>query len=273
MDHTQVAESHLVEQYLLEELPPELRDEFEEHFFDCLECAAELRMTGAFLDAARSELQAPELALLLANQTPIELEKPRAKVIQWPVAFALAALAACLLVAVLVYQSFVTVPHLRGELAALDTPEVLPTLSLAAGASRGGALPSITRNGAQAVLLQFDIPTPLPEQSPDQSQDQPSSEPITQAPSPAQSQPSPQAPFLSYTCSFYSPALELLWTVQLPAQAAHDTVNLRVPLRSKVGGTYILEVKGHQNSGPNDTGVTVANYRFSLNADTSGAGH
>jgi Putative zinc-finger len=37
MDHHQATQLTAVEKYLLDELPPELRDEFEEHYFDCQE--------------------------------------------------------------------------------------------------------------------------------------------------------------------------------------------------------------------------------------------
>jgi len=47
-----------VEKYLLEELTPELRDEFEEHFFDCQECALDVQATAAFMAAARQEFKA-----------------------------------------------------------------------------------------------------------------------------------------------------------------------------------------------------------------------
>ena len=53
MDHHQATQLTAVEKYLLDELTPELRDEFEEHFFDCQECATDLRATAGFIDAAK----------------------------------------------------------------------------------------------------------------------------------------------------------------------------------------------------------------------------
>ena len=43
MDHEAAVQQMVVEQYLLDELAPELRDEFEEHLFDCAECSLDLR--------------------------------------------------------------------------------------------------------------------------------------------------------------------------------------------------------------------------------------
>jgi hypothetical protein len=57
MNHEEAARLSLVEKYLLEELPPDLRDQFEEHYFDCQECAADLRATAVFLDTAKDELK------------------------------------------------------------------------------------------------------------------------------------------------------------------------------------------------------------------------
>ena len=57
MDHHQATQLTAVEKYLLDELPPELRDEFEEHFFDCQDCATDLRATAGFIDAAKREFK------------------------------------------------------------------------------------------------------------------------------------------------------------------------------------------------------------------------
>lgn len=43
MDHTAVVRQKMTERYLLDELDAEVRDEFEEHFFDCPECALDIR--------------------------------------------------------------------------------------------------------------------------------------------------------------------------------------------------------------------------------------
>jgi hypothetical protein len=58
MDHNQSTNLMAVEKYLLEELTPDVRDEFEEHFFDCEECATDLQATAAFMAAARQEFKA-----------------------------------------------------------------------------------------------------------------------------------------------------------------------------------------------------------------------
>ncbi len=57
MDHQEALRRSAVEKYLLNEMPGPERDEFEEHFFGCQECAADLRATAAFLDGAKQELR------------------------------------------------------------------------------------------------------------------------------------------------------------------------------------------------------------------------
>ena len=44
------------ERYLLEELSPELREAFEEHMFECPECALDVRAGNVFLSEAKEQL-------------------------------------------------------------------------------------------------------------------------------------------------------------------------------------------------------------------------
>ena len=43
------------EKYVLGELAEELREAYEEHYFDCQECATEVIATAAFVDGARDK--------------------------------------------------------------------------------------------------------------------------------------------------------------------------------------------------------------------------
>ena len=60
MDHKQAVEDHAVERYFLGELSPEERDAFEEHYFTCTECAAEVCAGARFRANARRVLAQPE---------------------------------------------------------------------------------------------------------------------------------------------------------------------------------------------------------------------
>jgi len=60
MEHNRATETHAVERYLLGEMPPEERDDFEEHYFGCTVCAQEVRHGARFRANAREVLGAPE---------------------------------------------------------------------------------------------------------------------------------------------------------------------------------------------------------------------
>jgi hypothetical protein len=225
MDHQAAIQSTAVEKYLLNEMSSPECDAFEEHYFDCPECAADLRATAAFLDAAKEELKA-------APATVPKLEaagKPRS-VLQWKPVLAWTALAASLLVTA--YQNIVVYPHLAREVAQLKTPEILPSLSLVSGNSRGAEAPSIAMSKGQPFLLLVDIPT--------------------------------QDRFLSYTCSLYSPSGVPVWHVQVSSQEAKDTVSIRVPAIEKVAGTYTLLVQGDPDRASVGPLVDLAHYHFAL---------
>lgn len=53
MEHAEAVENQAVERYLLEELTAAEADSFEEHYFDCPECAEDLRAGAAMLDGGR----------------------------------------------------------------------------------------------------------------------------------------------------------------------------------------------------------------------------
>jgi anti-sigma factor RsiW len=54
MDHNEALRLRAVEKYVLGELPPSLRDQFEEHFFECQECAQDVKAAAEFVDNARA---------------------------------------------------------------------------------------------------------------------------------------------------------------------------------------------------------------------------
>jgi anti-sigma factor RsiW len=152
VNHFEATQSRAVEKYLLGEMLPSERDAFEEHFFDCPECAADLRATAAFLDAAKSELK--DLSRSTVQPQPV---KRSPFVLPWKPALAWGALAASLLVTA--YQNILVFPRLTNEVAQLKAPEVLPSLSLVSGNSRGGETSSMTVANTKPFLLLVDVPT------------------------------------------------------------------------------------------------------------------
>jgi hypothetical protein len=223
MNHQQATETMATERYLLDELTPEARDAFEEHFFDCQECATDLRAGAGFVDAAKRELGASPKAMAAAS------DKPRRGFFR--PALAWGALAASLLV--MAYQNVVVYPHYKTEIAELQAPEILPSLSLVGGNSRGGEIPAAAVAPQKPFLLSLDIPT--------------------------------QDRFSSYTCLLSSPSGAIVWRADVPRESAKDTVSIRVPSGNRQSGEYTLTVQGNGNSGSGETPVDLAHYHFTVN--------
>src|SRR5262245_45405687 len=137
MNHREAVEKGAVERYLLGELPSSESDEFESHFFECVECADELREGAVFEENAKAVFEED-------HQSAAGAVEPRARYEQvtapwwtwlwqrpWTAAPALAAIA---LLCVSAYQALVVIPGLRGQLREALSPQpvssyVLPSLS------------------------------------------------------------------------------------------------------------------------------------------------
>jgi hypothetical protein len=136
MNHTEAVRLGAVERYLLGQLSAPESDEFEQHFFDCMECVRDLRAGAIFEDNAKATFLAERS---LGEATPGEASRPvKASLWAWfwqsPWSAAAPALAALVLVAVTVYQGSVVIPGLRGQLHNALSPQpvasyVLPPVS------------------------------------------------------------------------------------------------------------------------------------------------
>src|SRR5258707_12188967 len=121
MDHDAVVRLKMTERYLLGELDPDARDEFEEHYFDCPDCALDVRAGALFVEqskvvlAEKSEPVSAGLAVTAAIPT-----KPGWFAWLRP---AFAAPVMDLLLAVIGYQSLVMYSKMR---QGLKSPAPLP---------------------------------------------------------------------------------------------------------------------------------------------------
>ena len=77
MNHTEAIEQLAAERYLLDELAPDAREAFEDHFFDCQECALDLRAGALLIDQAKVEL--PKAA----NQAVVKERIAKTKSASW----------------------------------------------------------------------------------------------------------------------------------------------------------------------------------------------
>jgi len=148
MDHNEVVREKMTERYLLQELDPVVRDEFEEHFFDCPECALDVRAGAAFVEQSKVVL-AEKPAVVCA---PVGRNVKPGWFAWLRPAFAVPALA--LLLLVLGYQNLVTYPRLR---QAQRRPEALPWAAINVGTYGSGG-PLITKFPGQDFLLFVRIP-------------------------------------------------------------------------------------------------------------------
>lgn len=148
MNHSEALQTFAAEKYLLNELPAPVRDEFEEHIFECHECAMDVRAGAAFIGQARTELQC-------APQSAPAKRRSFFSILTLPLAGALIAAMA----AMVVYQNAVVLPRLRSEVAMASAPAALPATSLIGGASRGSEMPTATVTDGQPLFLNVDVPT------------------------------------------------------------------------------------------------------------------
>jgi hypothetical protein len=208
MNHSEAVRLNATEKYLLGELSAELRDQYEDHFFDCKECGQDIRAGAALVDNARD---------LWGTETDSKaVAKPeRVRGVGWwdavlRPAFAVPVLAALLLVAG--YQNAITIPHLKSEVSKVATPQTLPSFSLIALASRGGDRLTITAPADKPFSLFVDIP--------------------------------PKGQFSSYLCEFQTESGAKEFSVTVSSEEAKQTVQLLVPPGQLSPGSHVLVVYG-----------------------------
>jgi hypothetical protein len=211
MDHDVVVRQKLTERYLLDELDPMVRDEFEEHYFDCPQCALDVKAGALFVEQSRVVL-AEKPASTGVSVSPIV--PVRRGWFTW-LRPAFAAPVMALLLAVIGYQNFVTLPHAR---QALGRPQVFQSwASVNVGTYAGGDGPAVATAPGQGFLLFVRIP--------------------------------PDASYASYTADLYNPAGKLEWSLTFPAVAGQDQWPMQIPETDRQSGTYKLAVRGATAAG------------------------
>lgn len=218
MNHELVVRQKMTERYLLDELDPEQRDEFEEHLFDCPECALDVRAGATFVEQSKAIL-AENTSDTAPVRVPIAAPAKAAWFGWLRPALAVPALAVLLLV--VAYQNLVTYPKLQN---ALHQPQVLPWASVNVGTWGAGG-PTITTAPGKGFLLFLRIP--------------------------------PAGVYQYYTADLYDPAGNVEWTLTIPATPGQDQWPVQVPGSNRAAGTYTLAVRGITAAGEgNDLGRT-----------------
>ncbi len=146
MDHEEAVLHKATERYLLDELDGEARDAFEEHLFDCSECATDLRALTMFVEQSK---------VVLAEKPATARPEERAKAgwFGW-LRPALAVPLLAMLLAVIGYQNLVTMPRLTEAENRLQAP---PWTSINL-MTRGAATPVIQVTPGGEFLLFVNLP-------------------------------------------------------------------------------------------------------------------
>jgi hypothetical protein len=148
MEHNDAVRLQAVEKYILGELSPAVRDEFEAHYFDCAVCSFNLRAGVAFAAGARQFFAEAPARTLPASA-------PRSNWLSWLPRFAVPAFAALLLV--VGYQNIVSIPKLQQTAQTSHSDGVVPGFSLVDSNVKGAAGKTIHVRQGQSFTVFFDI--------------------------------------------------------------------------------------------------------------------
>jgi hypothetical protein len=209
MDHGEAVSLMAVEKYLLGELPAESREQFEEHFFGCPECARDVRAGAAFVEHSKVLLAEPVAVSSARASVPVRV-KP--SWFAWLRPAFVAPVLATLLV-VIGYQNLVSYPQLKQ--AALS-PQILPWASINVG-TRGASTTQISPRAGEGFHLLVNIP--------------------------------PDGRYTSYTFDLSSPSGKLEWSRTIPAASSDEARSIYVPGASQEQGAYRLAVRGGTAAG------------------------
>jgi|HubBroStandDraft_1064217.scaffolds.fasta_scaffold188324_2 hypothetical protein len=221
MEHTDVVRLRAAEKYVLGELTPELREQFEEHYFDCPECAVDVQALTKFVTAGRQVFEEDA-----KSKAPSRIDRvERQGWLGWlrPV-IAVPAMAA--LAAVVLFQAAVTIPHLKEQLAGQQTAQVYESSYRVQGVTRGQTVSKVTVAPNESFALDFDF--------------------------------TPSQTFPSYKGSLVDPAGQTVFGFDVSGAAANKELHLVIPGDQAKAGTYQLIFVGEngtQGSAPKNNEV------------------
>jgi len=196
MDHNGAIRLQAAVKYVLGELSQAQRDEYEEHYFDCAECAVDIRVLANFADNAREVLrQEKSINLAVAPGTA------RPAWLRWlQPAVAVPALAALLLI--IAYQNVVTIPQARNTSSRAVAEVYGQSFLLQPSDTRGGNETAVNKvqlevRPNEGFLLQLDF--------------------------------IPSASFPAYLCQLQDASGRVLQQLTVPAEKAKKELHLPVP--------------------------------------------
>ena len=209
MNHHEALQQNATEKYLLNELDPELRDQFEEHLFDCQDCALDVRAAAMFVEQSKVILAEPPAVVAVREPAPAPA---KAGWLAWlRPAFAVPVFA--LLLAVIGYQNFVTYP---GLMRAANEPRIGPWVSVNVD-TRGTETKQVKAQRGEGFGVLLNLP--------------------------------PEDGFASYAVDLYNPAGKLEWSGPITTAPVEEARQIYIPGRNRLPGTYTLVVRGINAAG------------------------
>jgi hypothetical protein len=141
MEHARAVETGAAERYALGDMEETERESYEEHFFDCLDCAAEVRASAAFVEDAR--------AVVSQGEATRRSRWTAWTALSWPVPLGAAAVLVLSLGGPAAWLAFHEVPRLEGALAEAESLQAAPWHFLSVSRSDP---PVVTVSGSQRAV-------------------------------------------------------------------------------------------------------------------------
>jgi len=212
MDHSDAVRLDAAERYIAGELPEDLRDQFEEHYFDCLECANDVKALATFVTASRLVFE-EEVGSKVPPRLP---EAKRAAWFSWlrPIV-AVPAIAA--LAAIVLFQNAVTIPALKQRTATAPVAGVYASSYRLSGTTRGESISTLSVRPSEGFALDFDF--------------------------------IPSETFASYQGVLLDDSGGSVLTFHLPGDLANKELHLAVPAGTVHAGKYSLVLSGVRDVG------------------------
>ena len=235
MNHDEALRLQAAEKYLLNEFTPGQREEYEEHYFDCHECAEDVKATAVFLESTRQLIREGILEPQMARQqaaVPAAAGSSRGFFTWLRPAFAVPVFAALLLF--IGYQNGVTIPRLRNTRSTALAPEIQKYVSLPAFGSRGDESPAVSVKVSpyQGFVLEGDMPG---------NSD------------------------TGYLCQIQDQSGRVLYTLLVSPEEAKNAVQIRIPGGALAPGSYRLVIlKGQSSSQASETAGNASSVRFTV---------
>jgi hypothetical protein len=218
MDHSEAVRLKAVERYILGEFSPEEREKFEEHYFDCPECASDIKALARIRTASRLILEGDAAAEVSSR----ERRADRGWFAWLRPAVAVPAIAA--LAAVVVFETAVTIPNLKRQAATGQIAQVYGSSYRVQGSTRSGNTSKVLVAPNEAFGLDFDF--------------------------------TPSASFERYKGSLLGPSGKSILTFGLIGQQANKELHLVVPAGLVNTGNYELVLAGENGTADSSTEAT-----------------